>query len=141
MWRGAIALPVLLLSVQLGILCSQSRKAFTWGDQGEGSVLKGSDVWFRGINNGDTGRLFYSLDGATYTEAGKPFRMVFRFWKGGRIAIFSYGPNGGSADFDYVRYRYAATTETLGLIEARVPEFAVGQAPVSAGVSPPRKER
>jgi len=34
------------------------------------------------------------------------FRMVFKYWKGARIAIFSYGANGGSADFDYVRYEY-----------------------------------
>jgi beta-xylosidase len=84
-------------------------------DQAEGPVLQGRDVWFRGIHSGETGRLFYSLDGKNYVDTGKPFRLFFRFWKGARIAIFSFGPDGGSADFDYVRYRYDATTEALSV--------------------------
>jgi beta-xylosidase len=74
--------------------------------QGEGPVLQGNQAWFRGTYDGDTGRLFYSLDGKTYVDSQKTFRLVFRFWKGARIAIFSFGPYGGSADFDYVRYSY-----------------------------------
>jgi beta-xylosidase len=73
---------------------------------GDGLTLQGRDVWFRGINKGEIGQLYYSLDGKSYIDAGQSFRMVFRFWKGGRIALFSYGPNGGAADFDYVRYQY-----------------------------------
>jgi beta-xylosidase len=84
-------------------------------DGGEGPVLQGNDVWLRGVNSGDTGRLFYSLDGITWVDMGKTLRMVFKFWKGARIGIFSYGPSGGSADFDYVHYRYDASTEALGL--------------------------
>jgi hypothetical protein len=42
------------------------------------------------------------------------FRLAFRFWKGARIAIFSCGSEGGSTDFDWVRYTYGATTEALG---------------------------
>jgi beta-xylosidase len=83
-------------------------------DQGQGPALKGKSVWLRGVNSGDTGKLYYSLDGKAFVDTGVTFRMAFRFWKGGRISIFSYGPNGGSADFDYVRYRYAATIEALG---------------------------
>lgn len=84
-------------------------------DQGEGPVIKGRDIWFRGINSGDSGRLYYSFDGKTYADTGMTFRLRFRFWKGSRIVIFSYGSGGGSADFDYVRYRYDATTEALGV--------------------------
>ncbi len=75
-------------------------------DQGEGPVLNGKDVWLRGVYDGDAGRLSYSLDGKTYREAGKPFRLFFRYWKGARIAVFNFGPDGGSADFDFVRYQY-----------------------------------
>jgi beta-xylosidase len=88
-------------------------------DQGEGPVLKGHEVWLRGVNSGDIGRLFYSMDGKTYAETGKPCRMTFRYWKGGRIAIFSYGTGGGAADFDYVHYRYAATLDDLGFKQAQ----------------------
>ena len=84
-------------------------------DKGEGPVLERNSVWFRGINSGDTGRLWYSLDGKIYVDSGMTFRLIFKHWKGSRISIFSYGPNGGSADFDYVRYRYDATTDALGL--------------------------
>jgi len=83
--------------------------------QAEGPILKSGNVWLRGINSGNTGRLFYSLDGKSYVESGISFRLAFRFWKGARIALFSFGPNGGSADFDYVRYTYGATAEALGL--------------------------
>jgi beta-xylosidase len=83
-------------------------------DQGEGPDFRDKYVWLRGVNNGDTGKLFYSLDGKKFVDAGTTFRMTFRHWKGSRIAIFSYGPNGGSADFDYVRYRYGAISEALG---------------------------
>lgn len=83
-----------------------------WND-GEGQVLNGNHVWFRGVNEGDTGKLFYSLDGKNYVDTGAVFRLAFRFWKGSRISIFSYGPNGGSADFDYVRYRFDDTLKAL----------------------------
>jgi beta-xylosidase len=83
-------------------------------EQGEGPALKGKSVWLRGISVGETDRLFYSLDGRAYVDTGKTFRLFFRFWKGARIAVFSFGPGGGSADFDYVRYRYGATANELG---------------------------
>ncbi len=83
-------------------------------EKGEGPVIGRGSVWFRGINSGDTGRLLYSLDGKTYVDTGTDFRLIFKHWKGSRISIFSYGPGGGSADFDYVRYRYDATLEALG---------------------------
>ncbi len=82
---------------------------------GEGPTVQGKEVWLRGINSGDTGRVLYSLDGKSFVDPGDVFHLRFRFWKGARVAIFSYGPNGGAADFDYVRYRYGATTEALGV--------------------------
>jgi beta-xylosidase len=75
-------------------------------NQGEGPVLQRGELQLRGIYSGDTGRLFYSLDGKTYVDTQTTFRLVFKFWKGARIAIFSFGNAGGSADFDYVRYNY-----------------------------------
>jgi hypothetical protein len=89
----------------IGVGMENGVRKILW-DKGEGPALKSPNVWFRGVNNGDTGRLFYSLDGRNYVDAGVTFRMVFKYWKGARIAIFSYGANGGSADFDYVRYEY-----------------------------------
>ncbi len=98
----------------IGIGQENGIRKILWS-QGEGPVLKSGNVWLRGINSGDTGRLLYSLDGKSYMDTGKPFHLVFRFWKGARIAIFSFGPNGGSADFDYVHYKSGATIEALGL--------------------------
>jgi beta-xylosidase len=74
--------------------------------KGKGPALRSREIWFRGVYSGDTGRLLYSLDGRSYVDTQMPFRLVFRFWKGARIAVFSFGNNGGSADFDYVRYLY-----------------------------------
>lgn len=96
-------------------------------DGGEGPLMKSPVVWLRGVHVGDMGRLFYSLDGRTYADTGIFFRLAFRFWKGARVAVFSYGP-GGAADFDYIRYKYAATPEALGVarpVEAAPPEAAL----------------
>ncbi len=82
--------------------------------RGDGLVLTGTQVWFRAVNSGDSGRLLYSVDGKRYVEIGDAFQLRFRFWKGARIAIFSFGPSGGAVDFDYVRYRYGATGEAIG---------------------------
>ena len=98
----------------IGVGLENGVRRILW-DKGEGPVLQRDGVWLRGINSGDAGRLLYSLDGKTYVDTGMTFRLIFKHWKGSRISIFSYGPNGGSADFDYVRYRYDETTEALGL--------------------------
>jgi beta-xylosidase len=92
----------------IGVGVENGIRKIQW-DQGTGPELKGQSVWLRGIQNGDTGKLFYSLDGKAYFETGKSFQLKFRHWKGCRISIFSYGPGGGSADFDYVHYRYNNT--------------------------------
>jgi beta-xylosidase len=77
-------------------------------NKGEGPLLHNPEIWFRGVYSGDTGRLLYSLDGKSYIDTQMTFRLVFRFWKGARIAVFSFGNNGGSADFDFVRYTYGS---------------------------------
>ena len=98
----------------IGVGQENGRRKIMW-ENGEGPVLTGNEVWLRGINEGDSGRLLYSLNGTSYAETGTPFPIGFRKWKGGRIAVFSYGPNGGSADFDYIRYRYDASLAALGM--------------------------
>jgi beta-xylosidase len=84
-------------------------------EKSEGPVLTSNEVWLRGNNEGDSGRLLYSFDGKAFKDTGIAFPIAFRKWKGGRIAIFSYGPKGGSADFDYIRYRYSASLAALGI--------------------------
>jgi beta-xylosidase len=91
-------------------------------NQGAGPVLQRSEIWFRGVHNGDTGRLLYSLDGKNYVDTQTTFRLVFKFWKGARIAIFSFGDGGGSADFDYVRYNYGDTKEWRGPVPPAKPK-------------------
>ena len=98
----------------IGIVQEKGARRILW-DKGEGPVLQRNTIWLRGINSGDSCRLLYSLDGKTYVDTGTQFHLFFKHWKGSRIAIFSYGPGGGSVDFDYVRYRYDATTDAVGL--------------------------
>jgi beta-xylosidase len=86
------------------------RRVFWNGDNGKGSVVPGSEIWLRGVNTDDKGGLWYSLDGKNFVDTGAVFTMKFVFWKGGRIGLFSYGPHAGSADFDFVHYRYGEGT-------------------------------
>ncbi len=98
-------------------LAFQCGKAFEWvgiehassgwllGWSG-GSVALGAgrEVWLRAEYRGATARLAYSLDGATYADAGATFTLRSGQWKGARIALFCYGAGGGAADFDHLRF-------------------------------------
>ncbi len=88
----------------IGVEQAGGTRRLVW-DGGAGPPLSGRDVWLRGAYDGDTGRLLYSLDGRTYADAGVVVKLKFAKWKGARPAVFCYGPNGGSIDVDYVRYR------------------------------------
>jgi beta-xylosidase len=50
----------------------------------------------------------YSLDNKKFTPFGQPFDLVWGFWKGTRIALFSYNvqTSGGVAWFRHFRYDY-----------------------------------
>jgi len=80
---------------------------------GGGPTLTDNKIWFRGVYKGNVGELYYSLDGKTFVDTGAKVRLGYGCWKGARISIFSYGANGGSADFDYVHYQYGATELSL----------------------------
>jgi hypothetical protein len=62
-------------------------------------------VWFRGTYHGKNARLFYSLDSMQYTDTGLAIELKFGKWKGARLALFCLGPNGGTADVDFVSHR------------------------------------
>jgi beta-xylosidase len=76
---------------------------------GGGPTIPGNEVWIRGTYHGDAARLWYSLDGRNFVDTGQIFQLKFGFWKGARVGIFSYGPHGGAADFDYFHYQYGKT--------------------------------
>jgi beta-xylosidase/dienelactone hydrolase len=72
-----------------------------------GPALAGDSVWLRGIYEGDSARLLYSLDGAHYVDTALRVQLRFGQWKGARVGLFCYGNGGGGVDVDYFRYRYA----------------------------------
>jgi hypothetical protein len=100
----------------VGVSQDAGARRIVWNDC-DGPALTGTQVWLRGVANGTVARLFYALDGRTFVDTGKPFELRFKAWKGSRLAIFSYGADAGAADFDYVRYRYHATLDALGVKE------------------------
>jgi len=63
-----------------------------------------SSVQLRAEYTGSDARLSYSLDGKVFTPIGKPVVLKFGQWKGARIALCAYGPQGGHVDFDDFRY-------------------------------------
>jgi len=60
----------------------------------------------------------YSLDGSTFTPIGSPAKIVFSWWKGARLGLFTFntvsGTNQslGAADFDWFHYNPVATTKS-----------------------------
>ena len=49
----------------------------------------------------------WSGDGVQFTAVGEPFEMHFGFWKGARVALYSYNTlsNAGTASFDDFIYQ------------------------------------
>ena len=87
----------------VGVTQRTTARRITWRDN-EGPELTGNDIWFRGTYHGKNARLFYSTNGETYTDTSQAVELKFGKWKGARPAVFNYGPNGGIADVDYIRY-------------------------------------
>jgi beta-xylosidase len=87
----------------VGVTQSNRVRRITW-EGGDGPVLDGNDVWFRGIYHGKDARLLYSTDGEHFTDTGLAVELKFGEWKGARLALFCFGPNGGVADVDFVKY-------------------------------------
>lgn len=60
----------------------------------------------------ETATYAYSLDGVAFTPLGTPAKIIFSWWKGSRVGLFSFNTelsatNTGVADFDWFRYRPA----------------------------------
>lgn len=53
-------------------------------------------------------RFYYSFDNKTFLPLGSGFEPKWGFWKGARVALFSYNvlSDGGSAAFNFFRYDY-----------------------------------
>ena len=79
--------------------------------EAEGTVLEGDRVWLRleYDTEANSFSFSFSLDGKTFAAAGDPFEMHFGFWKGARVALFSYNCTSaqpsGTAFFDSFDYR------------------------------------
>ena len=58
-------------------------------------------LWLRIVNDCQQNRhqFYYSLDGEHFVETGSPFPMRAGYWKGIRVGLFCYGPD-GMAQFD-----------------------------------------
>ncbi len=87
----------------VGVTQTNGVRRISWNG-GEGPMLSGTEAWFRGAYHGKDARLYYSTDGKTYTDTGLAVELKFAKWKGARPTVFNYGPDGGIADVDYVRY-------------------------------------
>jgi hypothetical protein len=87
----------------VGVVLTNGVRRISW-DSGEGPTLAGKEVWFRGVYHGKDARLFYSLDGEHYRDSGLVVELKFGKWKGARLALFCFGPNGGNTDVDFVQY-------------------------------------
>jgi beta-xylosidase len=76
-----------------------------------GTVVEGNRVWLRleYDTEANSFSFSFSLDGKTFAAAGDSFEMHFGFWKGARVALFSYNCTSalpsGTACFDSFDYR------------------------------------
>ncbi|HWA29425.1 MAG TPA: glycoside hydrolase 43 family protein [Lacunisphaera sp.] len=75
-------------------------------------------VWLRGEYLGETARLAYSTDGKTFTDTGLEVKLRFSQWKGARLALYCYGPGGGAADFDFLRFTHGREAMPVKLTAA-----------------------
>lgn len=88
----------------VGVAQVNGARRIAW-HSGDGPALAAGDVWLRGTYEGDAARLWFSLDGKTFTDTGAKVQLKFSQWKGARFGVFSFGSS-GSVDVDYIRYDY-----------------------------------
>lgn len=84
-------------------------EAVTGGLRYHGPAIKGDTVWFRSdIDLLSSTDFSFSIDGENFMQFGGDCRICEGFWKGARIALFSYNSAGagGAADFNWFRYEH-----------------------------------
>ncbi len=86
----------------VGVAQADGARRIAW-HSGDGPALSAGDVWLRGTYEGDATRLWFSLDGKTFTNTGAKFQLKFSQWKGARLGVFCFGSS-GTVDVDYIRY-------------------------------------
>jgi hypothetical protein len=76
-----------------------------------GPVITQNAVWLRtswDVNG--VSRFSYSLDGSTFTAFGGTYQLTWGGYRGDRVGIYTYNPNGtGYVDVDSVQYTIAPT--------------------------------
>jgi len=88
----------------VGVTRENGALRFTW-EGGDGPAAP-AVVYLRGTYDGANATLWYSAEGMTYADTGVKATLKFLKWKGARVGMFSYGPD-GAADFDYFHYQYS----------------------------------
>ncbi|MBP3269766.1 MAG: glycoside hydrolase 43 family protein [Bacteroidales bacterium] len=95
-----------------GVRKSGSGQVFSFEKDGEvlsSEAIEAKKVWIRmGYNIEDNVFWFsYSLDGKDFRSAGDTFKANFGYWKGARVALFSYNDDttAGTAWFDDFVYK------------------------------------
>ena len=94
-------------NVELSVRTKPGRKLLISGMKEESAeVFEGDSVWLRlGFDIRDNVFQFaWSTDGVHFTDIGDPFEAHFGFWKGARVALFSYHPTIPSEDSSDSRY-------------------------------------
>lgn len=80
-----------------------------------GPVISQNAVWLRtswDVNG--VSRFSYSLDGNAFTSFGGTYQLTWGGYRGDRVGIYTYNPNGtGYADVDSVQYTLASTRAYL----------------------------
>lgn len=84
-------------------------KAVTAGTRYHGPAIESRDVWIRTlIDLNGTTVFYFSVDNENYIRFGGPCKLQAGFWKGARIALFSFNTveDSGRADFNWFRYDF-----------------------------------
>ena len=100
----------------VGVTVTGGKRRIVW-ENGNGPELRGTNVWFRGTYRGKDARLLYGIDGKHYNDTGRDVELKFGDWKGARPALFCFGPGGGTADVDFVKYKLEPQSNSRHLAE------------------------
>ncbi len=97
----------------IGVSNSEGSPRVSWGsfdrESEVGEKICGDFLWLRAEYMEEICRFTYSLDGENFVQVPVSFRMRFAGWKACRVGIYSFGSDGGHADFDYFRMVYGST--------------------------------
>ena len=89
----------------LGVTSQNGKKSIVYlskdKDPEQGPAIDGDTIWLRSVwDNDGHSRFSFSTDGVNFTDFGPEYQLRWGYYRGDRIGIFTFNPEGDKGRFD-----------------------------------------